>query len=248
MLTSASMKKPTSRCLAVVLLGFVVACRANSSPSDGANGGQLVGGASGGASASGGGGATGGNASGGSAGESGASNHIVLDGNQIRNSNVNGFTFKGFGVLSANGTSELLMDYKAEQPEKYAGAARGPVRWHAAPIMTHVKIEMGNDRNNSTGPDPATMRTRRRGSRTCGGTPAFSSPPTPRRSTRTSSSASCAGTPLVGRTRNEQIYVWFKATILEAYRSYGVMVDYVNPGVNESAADLDVDQAIRGVA
>lgn len=27
------------------------------------------------------------------------------------------------------------------------------------PLMTHVKIEMGNDRNNSTGPDPATMRT-----------------------------------------------------------------------------------------
>ena len=31
--------------------------------------------------------------------------------------NRNGLTFKGFGVLSANGTSELLMDYKAEHPE-----------------------------------------------------------------------------------------------------------------------------------
>ena len=39
---------------------------------------------------------------------------------QYRCGNVNGLTFKGFGVLSANGTSALLMDYKAEHPEAYA--------------------------------------------------------------------------------------------------------------------------------
>jgi hypothetical protein len=86
-----------------------------------------------------------------------ATTNLTLDGNTIGSDNRNGLTFKGFGVLSANGTSALLMDYKAEHPERYAELLQilfGGVR----PIMTHVKIEMGNDRNNSTGPDAATMR------------------------------------------------------------------------------------------
>lgn len=86
-----------------------------------------------------------------------ADTDFVLDGNNIKTGNVNGLTFKGFGVLSGNSTSALLMDYKAEQPEKYAELLQ-ILFGGKNPIMTHVKIEMGNDRNNSTGPDPATMR------------------------------------------------------------------------------------------
>ncbi len=37
----------------------------------------------------------------------GSATSISLDGNDIQSGNVNGLTFKGFGVLSANGTSEL---------------------------------------------------------------------------------------------------------------------------------------------
>ena len=37
---------------------------------------------------------------------------------------------------------------------------------------------------------------------------------------------------------NAKVYTWYKNTILAAYRAYGFMVDYVNPGVNESAPDL----------
>lgn len=83
---------------------------------------------------------------------------VKLDGNDINKNNVNGLTFKGFGVLSGNSTSALLMDYKSEQPEAYAELLQilfGGER----PLIDHVKIEMGNDRNNSTGPDPSTMRT-----------------------------------------------------------------------------------------
>ncbi|WP_454261547.1 hypothetical protein [Pseudoxanthomonas mexicana] len=43
--------------------------------------------------------------------------------------NRNGLTFKGFGVLSANSTSALLLDYKAQHPEKYWEVHRDPVRW-----------------------------------------------------------------------------------------------------------------------
>ena len=44
---------------------------------------------------------------------------IVLDGNDIRADNVNGLTYKGFGMLSGNSTSDLLLDYKTQNPEKY---------------------------------------------------------------------------------------------------------------------------------
>ena len=46
--------------------------------------------------------------------------NVVLDGNDIAVNNVNGLTYKGFGMLSGNSTSDLLMDYKAEQPKAYA--------------------------------------------------------------------------------------------------------------------------------
>ena len=35
---------------------------------------------------------------------------IAIDGNNVKATNLNGLPFKGFGALSANGTSELLMD------------------------------------------------------------------------------------------------------------------------------------------
>ena len=45
---------------------------------------------------------------------------IVINGKDIRPDNRNGLTYKGFGLLSANATSDLLLDYKAEQPQAYA--------------------------------------------------------------------------------------------------------------------------------
>ena len=41
---------------------------------------------------------------------------VHLDGNDIASNNTNGLTFKGFGVLSGNGTSALLMDINPSSP------------------------------------------------------------------------------------------------------------------------------------
>lgn len=84
---------------------------------------------------------------------------IVLDGNDIKADNVNGLTYKGFGMLSGNSTSDLLLDYKTQNPVKYAELMQY-LFGGEYPIFTHVKLEMGNDRNNSTGPESATMRTK----------------------------------------------------------------------------------------
>lgn len=139
--------------------------------------------------------------------------------------------------MSANGTSALLMDYKAQNPEKYAELLKilfgGP-----EPLMNHVKIEMGNDRNNSTGPDPATKRlanepvnVRR--------APAFQLAADAKKLNPNLKVSILRWNAPGWVTNNDQVYTWFKETILAAYREYGYMVDYVNPGLNERAPDLN---------
>jgi hypothetical protein len=214
-------------------------------PDGGAPGGR------GGTSTTGGrGGAAAGGAAGGAAGTGGAvtavacpamsaaaaTTSVSLDGNNVAAGNVNGLTFKGFGVLSANGTSAVLMDYKSQHPEAYATLLQ-VLFGGTNPVMTQVKIEMGNDRNNSTGPDPATMRLQSEAANVRRD-PGF----------QLAADAKKLNPSLkVGILRwnapgwvksNDHVYTWYKSTILAAYRAYGYMVDYVNPGVNESAPDL----------
>jgi hypothetical protein len=161
---------------------------------------------------------------------------IVVDGTDVRADNVNGLTFKGFGLLSANSTSALLLDYKSEHPDKYLELLQ-ILFGGENPVLTNVKIEMGNDRNNSTGPDPSTMRWE-------------SEAPNVKRHPGFQLAADAKkinpnlkvsllrwGNPTWVNS-NDKVYAWFKKTILEAYRTYGYMVDTVNPGFNEHTADL----------
>src|SRR6478609_8109256 len=161
---------------------------------------------------------------------------ITVDGSNVKATNVNGLTYKGFGVQSANGTSELLMDYKSEHPDAYAQMLAilfGSER----PIMTHVKIEMGNDRNNSTGPDPATMRLASEAANVAR-SPGFQLAADAKKlNPRLKVSILRWNAPGWANT-NDKVYSWYKSSILAAYRDYGFMVDYVNPGVNETAPDL----------
>lgn len=147
--------------------------------------------------------------------------------------NRNGLTFKGFGVLSANSTSSLLMDYKAEHPEKY---------WELLttlyggdhPIMNTVKIEMGNDRNTSTGPNAATMRTRDEYPNVAR-EPGFQLAADAQLVAEGDVHLSILrwSTPTWVTSKNDE-YVWFKNTALAAYREYGIMVDSINPDYNET--------------
>jgi hypothetical protein len=171
-----------------------------------------------------------------SAVQSDATYDVAIDATKIAADNVNGLTFKGFGTLSANSTSALLMDYKAQQPEKYAELLQ-VLFGGDHPLMNQVKIEMGDDRNNSTGSDVATMRTadeeanvtRHPGFQLAAD--AFKINPDLKVSILRWNAPAWANT-------NDKIYLWYKNTILAAYREYGYMVDSVNPGVNEHAADL----------
>ncbi|KAB8290124.1 family 16 glycoside hydrolase [Bifidobacterium avesanii] len=159
--------------------------------------------------------------------------------------NRNGLTYKGFGALSGNATSSLLMDYKAQHPDKY---------WELIqllfggehPIMNAVKVEMGNDRNNSTGPNVATMRTadeypdvaREPGFQLAADAKKVN--PNVNVSLLRWSSPAWVGDNEAGdKASQDNIYKWYKNTILAVYRQYGYMVDVVNPAVNERYKQYD---------
>lgn len=161
---------------------------------------------------------------------------IAINGSEIPSGNRNGLTFKGFGVLSANGTSALLLDYKAMHPEKYVELLK-ILFGGSHPIMSHVKIEMGNDRNNSTGPDPASMRLASEPANVRR-VPGFQFAADARRWNPELQVSILRWNAPGWVTNNDDVYTWFKSTILAAYRTYGYMVDYVNPGINETGPDL----------
>ncbi|MEU4449419.1 RICIN domain-containing protein [Actinosynnema sp. NPDC050801] len=161
---------------------------------------------------------------------------IVLDGDDIKADNVNGLTFKGFGLLSANSTSALLMDYKSQHPDKYLEMLE-VLFGGEHPVLTNIKIEMGNDRNNSTGPDPATMRweteepnVKRH--------PGFQLAADAKKLNPDIKVSILRWNAPAWANTDDKVYTWFKKTILAAYRDYGYMVDHVNPGLNEHTADL----------
>ncbi|MFF2488009.1 fibronectin type III domain-containing protein [Microbacterium sp. NPDC058062] len=149
--------------------------------------------------------------------------------------NKNGLTFKGFGVLSANSTSALLLDYKSQHPDAY---------WELIetlfggdhPIMNTVKIEMGNDRNTSTGPNASTMRTRDEYPNVLR-EPGFQLAADAQLVAHGDIHLSLLRWNRPAWVANDaEQYIWFKNTVLAAYREFGVMVDSINPDTNETSS------------
>ncbi|KJL40584.1 fibronectin type III domain-containing protein [Microbacterium trichothecenolyticum] len=149
--------------------------------------------------------------------------------------NRNGLTFKGFGVLSANSTSALLLDYKSQHPDAY---------WELIetlfggdhPIMNTVKIEMGNDRNTSTGPNASTMRTRDEYPNVLR-EPGFQLAADAQLVAHGDVHVSLLRWNRPAWVANDaDQYIWFKNTVLAAYREFGVMIDSINPDTNETSS------------
>lgn len=156
---------------------------------------------------------------------------IVLNGDDIRADNVHGLTYKGFGLLSANSTSDLLMDYKSQNPEAYARLLQY-LFGGEHPIMTHVKLEMGNDRNNSTGSEASTKRSRYEMTNILRN-PGWQLAADAKKINPDIKVSILRWNAPEWVSSIEDVYKWYKAAILAAYRQYGYMVDYINPNVNE---------------
>ncbi|MEV6699501.1 hypothetical protein AB0M68_20435 [Streptomyces sp. NPDC051453] len=155
--------------------------------------------------------------------------NVVVDGNDVRADNVNGLTYKGLGVLSCNSTSNLLMDYKAEHPERYWQLIR-MLFGGENPLVNHVKVEMGSDTNTSTGADPATMRTADEladAARSPGfqlAADAKTVNPRLKVSILRWEMPQWVQQEWNKGTGTDEMYRWYKETILDVYEKYGYMV------------------------
>ena len=165
---------------------------------------------------------------------------IVIKGSDVEAAakNMNGLTYKGFGMLNGNSTSNLLLDYKAENPDEY-WAMMNYLFGGEYPLFTHIKMEMGNDGNNSTGAEACTMRYEDEeadASRSPGFVMAADAKavnPDVKISILRWEMPSWVSAKS-GTERYEAIYKWYRETIFDAYEKYGYVVDFVNPDKNET--------------
>ena len=168
---------------------------------------------------------------------------VTLNGSEVEAAakNVNGWTYKGLGMLNGNSTSNLLLDYKAENPQAYwammqylFGSDDG------YPLFTNIKMEMGNDGNNSTGAEACTMRYENEAadaSRSPGFVMAADAKkinPNVKVSILRWEYPNWVKAKADGDEKYAAIYKWYKETIFDAYEKYGYVIDYIDPDKNET--------------
>ncbi|WP_312432473.1 bacterial Ig-like domain-containing protein [Lacrimispora sp.] len=174
---------------------------------------------------------------------------VTLDGSQIDKAN----TFGGFGSVTCNNTSRLLMDYKALHEDKYWQMMHLLFDKDNGAGLNHVKIEMGADVNSSSGTEPATMRSPdetpnvKRGAGFVFAADAKSINPDisveilrwgePRWTQEG------IGFEDYENPKFEARYQWYRKTIDAVFDTYGYKITEVSPGQNERRKDYPDDFA-----
>lgn len=165
--------------------------------------------------------------------------NIKVDGSTA-NTNEN-FLYRGQGMISCNGSSRLLIDYKEKNPDSYNQILQYMYGKNGLKF-THFKVEMGSDVNTSSGTEPTTMRyedekadvTRGAGFQLAADIKKINPDVTldmlwwsePRWVTDAKD---------VYAAR----YKWYKQTLDAAYETYGLVFDYVSANRNERTVDND---------
>lgn len=151
-----------------------------------------------------------------------------------------GLRFEGFGMISANGSSRLLLDYRQLHPDKYNEILRLLFDKENGLGMTLLKIEMGSDVNSSSGTQANIQRTAQEPPdiTRCEGMRIASD------IKKTAPDVSLdmlwwsvpkwtddAADPYAAR------YSWYKAHLTKAYEKYGLKFEYVSANRNERAVE-----------
>ena len=165
-----------------------------------------------------------------------------LDGNVVDHASHYG----GFGLVTCNNTSRLLMDYKELNPDAYWEIMNLLFDKETGAGLTHIKIEMGADTNSSSGSEPSTMR----------------SPDEEANVRRGAGFVFAADAKTInenikvellrwaepkwtqeglgyGGDRYEARYQWYRETIDAVYHTYGYKINEISPGQNERRNQMD---------
>ncbi len=159
---------------------------------------------------------------------------VSIDGNNITADSLR------LGVVSANNSSRLLMDYKEQNPEAYWEIMNYLFNKETGLGLSHIKIEMGSDCDSSSGTEPATMRyedeeanvNRGAGFHLCADAKTIN----PDISIDMLRWGAPGWTGSGGATTEENMakrFKWYKETLDAAYDEYGLIFDYVSADRNE---------------
>ncbi|MDQ0902082.1 MULTISPECIES: S-layer protein [unclassified Paenibacillus] len=159
---------------------------------------------------------------------------ITIDGNNVDEYN----RFKGFGTVTANNTSRLLLDYKEENPKAYWEIMNKLFNKETGAGLTHVKVELGADVNSSSGTEPATMRYADEPANVLRGAGFQFAADAKSINPDITTEILRWGEPRwtwngAANHEYENRYQWYKQTIDAVYDEYGFKIDYVGISQNE---------------
>ena len=149
--------------------------------------------------------------------------------------------YRGFGLISANNSSRLLLDYKYEQPERY-DEILNYLFGNDGLDISHIKVEMGADINSSSGTEPATMRSADEKADVTRGAGFQLAADAKKIDSSITLDMLWWSEPRWVTDSNDVYaarYKWYRETLISAYETYGLQFDYVSATRNERANDPD---------
>lgn len=141
--------------------------------------------------------------------------------------------FGGFGSVSCNNTSRLLLDYREENPEAYWRILNMLFNTDTGAGLAHIKVELGSDTNTSSGAEPATKRSADEPANVLRGAGFRLIADAKTINPDLKVEALRWGEPSWTGNDTDARYQWYKETIDAAYDTYGVEFDYLSPSQNE---------------
>ena len=172
-----------------------------------------------------------------------ATKTITIDGEKVDKYN----RFKGFGTVTANNTSRLMLDYKEEHPKKYWEMMNHLFNKETGAGLTHVKVELGADVNSSSGTEPATMRYEDEPANVLRGAGFQFAADAKSINKDITTEILRWGEPRwtwngAANKEYESRYQWYKQTIDAVNAEYGFKLDYVGISQNERAQNNGKDE------
>ncbi|GAB2651435.1 glycoside hydrolase family 30 protein [Kribbella swartbergensis] len=160
---------------------------------------------------------------------------IVVDGDDVeRDADGNAYNvFGGFGSVSCNNTSRLLLDYREENPAAYWRILNLLFNRRTGAGLNHIKVELGSDTDTSSGAEPATKRSADEPANVLRGAGFRLIADAKKINPHVKVEALRWGEPSWTGNRPADRYRWYKETIDAAYDTYGVKFDYISPSQNE---------------
>lgn len=172
-----------------------------------------------------------------SADEEAKAMNIIIDGTKANT--AENMLYRGSGMVSANNTSRLLLDYKAENPEAYEKILRY-IFGEDGLCVNHLKVEMGADINSSSGTEPSVKRYEDERADVTRGAGYQLAADALKINPDITLDMLWWSEPLWVSNADDVYaarYKWYKETLDAAYETYGLKFQYVSATQNERSSD-----------